>query len=208
MSSAERLTEYKAVFRWTLSLGVVVVAVADDVGLEMETEETEESRGVSVTPATPTRVKAVKGAGVGAVMGAGVGAGVGTFEGAGGIDCETEAKPEREGVEGVKGEGGATGFDDADVPTLAKAEAEVQVVVFVVVVVADADELSAKVVAGVNAGSGVVTFAGDAPALRVEGWGSGWCWCWCWGFEVRPRPRGVESFCLFSLSLLPTDLAR
>ena len=204
MSSAERLTEYKAVFRWTLSLGLVVVAVADDVGLEMETEETEESRGVSVTPATPTRVKAAKGAGVGA--------GVGTFEGVGGIDCETEAKPEREGVEGVEGEGGATGFDDADVPTLAKAEVEVQVVVdvvvvvVVVVVVTDADELSAKVVAGVNAGSGVVTFAGDAPALRVEGWGSGWCWCG--GFEVRLRPRGVESFCLFSLSLLPTDLAR
>ena len=164
--------------------------LADDVGLEMETEETEELRGVSATSAAPVTPTCVRAAGAGA-------GGAGGFEGAGGIDCEMEGKPEREGIGGED----ATDFDDAGVPTLTKAEVEVEVEVEVVVV---ADEISASVVPGVNAGSEVVTFAGDAPALRVAGWDSDSGW----GFEVGLRPRGVDGFCLFSLSLLPTDLAR
>jgi len=104
----------------------------------------------------------------------------------GGIDCETE--PEREAVEG------AACSLDADDPKLARDAAEVGVV----------DELSD----GVNAGSRVVAFAGEAPALRVEG-----------SFEVSVSSVRTaaslavkESFWTLglslSLSLLPTDLAR
>lgn len=115
----------------------------------------------------------------------------------GGIDCETvlEPEPEREAVGAIK-EGGTTDFDEAE------AEAEV-VVVAAFVEVGVEGEFSAGV--GVNAGSGVVTFAGEAPALRVEGGRGG-------GFEVSSvwvSARGVRSeLWSICLSLLPTDLAR
>lgn len=116
----------------------------------------------------------------------------------GGIDCETvlEPEPEREAVGAIE-EGGTTDFDEAE------AEAEVVVVAAFVEVGVEAEELSAG--AGVNTGSGVVTFAGEAPALRVEGGRGG-------GFEVslvRVSVRGVRSeLWSICLSLLPTDFAR